>query len=701
MAKDPKKLAEVARKAAGISLEEAAKTKKTAEESKKPKPIPNANSKKWLNNIKRSQKVAKPIRDDSDRYVRYYQGDYSTKPSKRRNYDTMSVNIVYSHVEIITPAVFSGPPVIRVRPKPKVGESMEAAAVRGRNMELVINYWFKELGADAELKDAFLDSFFSHTAVEVGWETQIIEKEEIPTPAEMQVTMSPGEPEGPISNLITVRDQPFIKRRDPWDIAFDPDARVRRECGWYSVREVMRYNDFIADPRFTETAKSKVKPQLYPQDAVDADNNNWGSGKQDDKSDKEWVELYTIWDKTSRRKMIVTNGYDGFCNTDDELGEEWPYDIEYQNDVFPICIHDAKRDRHSPYSWSEFKAYEAQIVELNRIRSAIQIHVRRTLPKYIYTQSFGTRDKVSKLLNSRSDEATQVDNLEAMRPLENAEVPKDLWNFNNMAKDDLLNVSGLFEYQNESIADTATEASLIEGRAQVRKNSRSRNWEQYIVEIGAKIGMLCQQNMDTEVAIDIAGPNGIEWLNVSKKDIQGEFYFDIEPGIMEYKNEALRKQQLLKFYEISQNNPNVDQRYLISEMAEEFDLSPEDAIIPKEEMPQPPPPEPTIKIKDIDPETITNPILMNAIVVEAMKQNNVPVPPQMESLVVTGKPIDAHGGEEPQGGGPIPRGAEIPGAAPEAIPGKSANLEAMTPNGNPALPPAVGNLRDQSSGGMI
>lgn len=701
MAKDPKKLMEVARKAAGVSVEEADKAKKGLKDDKKPKPIPNANAKKWLNNVKRSKKLAKPIKDDSERYIRMYQGDYSRKPNKRVNHDTMSVNIVYSHIEIITPAVFSGPPVIKVRPKPKVGESAKEAAVRARNMELVINYWFKELGADAEFKDAFLDSFFSHTAIELGWETEVIEKEEIPTPGEQQTTMSPGEPSGPISNMVTVKDQPFLKRRDPWEVGFDPDATTRRASGFYFAEDVMRYNDFIADPRFTDACKKKIKPQLYPQDSQDAENNNTGAAKQDDKSDKEWVKLTTIWDKTSMRKMVVSEGYERFCNTDDPLGEEWPYEIEYKNDVYPICIHDAKRDRRSPYSWSEFKAYEAQIVELNRIRSAIQVHVRRSLPKYIYTQSFGSRDKVSKLLNSRSDEATQVDNLEAMRPLENAEVPKDLWQFNKMSQDDLLNISGQFEYQNNSIADTATEASLIEGRSQVRKNQRSRQWEQYVVEVGAKLGMLCQQNMDTAIAVEIAGEQGIEWLNVSKKDIEGEFYFDIEPGIMEYKNEALRKQQLLKFYEISQNNPNVDQRYLIAEMADEFDLNPEDIIIPEDKMPQPEPPEPTIKFKDIDAEILTNPLLMNAIVVEAMKQNNVPVPPALESLVVTGKPIDAHGGEVPQGGGPIPDGASVPGAAPESLPGKGAGLEAMSPNGNPNLPPAIGNLRDQSSGGML
>jgi len=276
-------------------------------------------------------------------------------------------------------------------------------------MELVINYWFKELGVDDELKDVFLDSFFGHTCAELGWETEIEEAEE-------QFTNDDGT-EGTKTVLITKKDRPFVSRRDPWNIFFDADARRRRDSRWIALEDILPYNEFLASPKFTDKAKKKVKPQSYPVDS--AEEKNW-LGREDVYSEKEWVQIFTIWDKDTRKIFVVTRGYKGFVNSDDDQGQDWPYEIDYKSDPYPFAILDAKRDRMTPYTWSEFKAYEAQMIEMNRIRSAIQIHVKRTLPKYIYTEAFGDRHQVAKVVNARSDEAVKVNNLDAMRPLEDA-----------------------------------------------------------------------------------------------------------------------------------------------------------------------------------------------------------------------------------------------------------------------------------------
>lgn len=667
------KLTEVARQQSNMSKEELANRKKANQEDK-PKPIPIANARKWLDKIKRSERIRKPFREDAERYMRYYQGDYSQRPHKKRTYEQMAVNFVYSHIEIITPAIFSGFPFIRVRPKPKVNESLSQASDRARNMELVINYWFKELAVDDELRDVLLDSFFGYAVAELGWETQIEEREE-------QFTKDDGDP-GIEKKITKIIDRPFVKREDPWNFCFEPDARIRRDVRWISKREVMPYNDFLADPRYTDKAKKKVKPQSYPMDV--AEEKNW-LGREDSYSEKEWIEINTVWDKDTRKIFVVTNGYKGFLNTDSDEGVDWPYDIEYKSDPYPFAILDAKRDRVTPYTWSEFKAYEAQMIEMNRIRSAIQIHVKRTLPKYIYTEAFGDRHTVSKVVNARSDEAVKVDNLDAMRPLEDAKIPADIYNFNTMSKEDMLNVSGLFEYQNQSIADTATEASIIEGRSQVRKSARSARWAEYVVEIAGKLGQLCQSNMTEALAIEIAGENGVEWLNVTKEDIKGEFYFDIEPGIMEYKNEALRKQQLLKFAELTDGDPNVNRRTIIGKIAKELDMVPEDVMMPQNKIPPPPPPEPSIKFKDIDPQNITDPNLKLQVVLAACLQAGIVLPPELAQLVPPPAPPP----------GPPPTD---PGAPGLSLSGKDISGNGLNPNGNPSLPPVAGNLQELASG---
>lgn len=674
-------LAEVARKQAAMSKQDmqGVKADADARKSKKQKTIPSPGPKRWLDRIEKSKKAKKAFMEDAERFMRMYQGDYSERPGRKRTQDKMSVNIIYSHVEIVTPAVFSGFPEVRVRPKPKVGESTEAAQVRAQHMKLVLAYWAKELAMDEELREVFFDTFFGMAGSELGWETVIEEIDELADNEEG----GQGEPIS-LGSIVTAKDQPFVLRRDPRDILLDSDVLRRKDCRWLALREVIGFNDFLANPAYTDKAKKKIKPQHRPSEEQE-EKKNW-LGRDEISSEREWLEIFTIWDKESRRKYVVCKGYDGYLNSDGPEGEEWPYEINYKGDTFPICIHDAKKDRFSPYSWSEFKAYEPQIVELNRIRQSIQIHVKRALPRIIFTAAAGKKDQVQKLMNSRTDEATMLENLseQAIRPFGNAEIPPDLYKFNEIAKDDLLNVSSLFEYQNESIANTATEASIIEGRSNVRKAMRTKLWEQYVVEIFAKLAQLCQQNMDEAVAIEIAGQQGVEWLHVTKDQIQGDYFFDIEPGVMEYKNEDLRKQQLLKFAELSQGDPNVNRRALLGRLADLLDLQPEDVILAPNQIPPPPPPPPTLKFKEIDLLAINDSALQNALLLTALKENGVDISPEVEAAA--GK--TALAGAPPPDGPPMPHpGPGGPGL--KAMPGGKQNL---SPNGNPSAPPVAGNM---------
>lgn len=697
--KTPSPEANIAEAASRYEKKAGAKPKKKAEKpAKKEKAIPCPGARKRLAQIKRSEKLRKPFLEDADHFFRMYQGDYS-KRGRGKGREQMSVNIIYSHVEIVTPAIFSGFPALKVRPKPKVGESTKEAESRAKSMELVINYWFKELGVDEMLRDVFLDTFFGPAFVEVGWETIIDDRQKD----------YEGENEEPIDGeqVTTIKDRPFVVRREFRNITLDSDARGPREGRWYGCEEVILWNDFQASSAYTDKAKAAVQPQLYPKGEEKENDERDG-----DTSEKEWVRIYTVWDRDAMKKYVLTDNYPGYLNSDDEDGEPWPYEMEYKDDPFPLCIHHAKRDRNTPYSWSEFRAYEPQIKELNRNRQALQIHVKASLPKYMATQALGEKQQINKLVNAKSDEITIVGNPQALMVVPVAEMPKDSYQMAVMSKEDLLDVSGLQEYQGGSLADTATEASIIEGRSKMRKTMRSKLWEQFVVEIGAKLAMLCQQNMDEAVAVEIAGPQGIEWLHVTKEQIQGEFFFDIEGGSMEYKNEAVRMQQFLKFSELMAQDQNVDKRALISKGAQMFDFQPEDILIPLDKMPPPAPPEPLIKFKDIEPLAINDPALMNQFVLTALRQNGVDVNAivdektgaeeigsngMMAKLLLAAKGAKqakiAEAGVPGSQTGPKPLspGETAPQARP-SMSGKDMAGAGANPNGNPALPPVQGNL---------
>lgn len=670
-----------------------------AEKPKRPRAIRRPNAKKWLQRIDRSLKLRERFKKESDRFTRYYEGDYYNGKTNRRAADAISVNFVFSNIETITPSIFTGFPTFRVRPRPRFGQNVKIIEANALSLERVLNYYIKKLNVRGELKEVLLDSFFSHTLMELGWETGIEERED----SAMRPDEAAGSEElgdSPGAQFVLTKDAPFVERRDPWDLVLDPDAKRRKKCRWYAVRDVLSYNDFLASDKYTEDAKIAVKPSAWPEDMGSPDD------REDEKDgEKEWVETFKIWDRENGKVLIVARGYDKFVNGEDGKGEDWPYDIDYDGDPYPFAIMDAKRDSKLPYSWSEFRAYEAQIKEQNRIRQAIGQHVKSMIPKYMYTKALGDRAKANKLMQAGADEAVMVDNLEAIKPLQHAEVPKDLYQFNIMAREDMANVSGSSDFQGQGFADTATEANILEGRGQARKSYKSKTWEEYVVEVAAKLAMLIQQNLEESVVVDIAGMDptlpsgGHQWVTISPEDIKGDFFFDIEPGSMEYKNEALRTQQQLKFVELTGNDPNVNRRKLLAKIAKSLDLEPSEVITPEDQLPQPPPPEPNVKVKPIDLEALANMAasnpaaaeLLNAFIITAAKQNGVPIPKGVEG--------PAGGPPAPGPGGPgLPPMPPMDPGMPEAS-GGGPDLNGGNPNGNPALPPVSGNTVDPNLGG--
>ncbi len=374
--------------------------------------------------------------------------------------------------------------------------------------------------------------------------------------------------------------------------------------------------------KVTDELKKLVKPTLRPEDTVE---DNWNQDKfknKDIQSDKEWVELLWIWDKeTEKRYLMTPTVKDQFL-----LEEDWPYYLCYEDDEFPVTILDGKKDLLSPYSFSEIRPIWDHINERDRVRSASLIHIKRAIPKYIGTKA-NTRAQVAKFMNSKSDEYTEMNNPQALMLAPVANNPPELQVWDAQLKDDLMNISGLFEFQANSIANTATEASLIQGRADVRKKKRTTEVEHFVVTCLAKLGMLCQQFQDESVAIAIDSEDqDTSWLNLNKEQIQGDFRYEIEPGIMEYKNEALQKQQVLKYAEIMKGNPHVDQRKLAVALSKVFDFSSQDILLPLDQLPKPPPPEPTITFKPIDLMEIPVAVDQIAIVNAAMEQNGVQIP---------------------------------------------------------------------------
>lgn len=606
----------------------------------------------WAERIERSKKSQEGVRREAFQFLRAYQGDYSVSGKRRKNVyrDEMNVNMVYAMVELITPSIYTGQPSIVVFPKRQEFEQ-GAHLYQG-----VINYWLTELDAAGEFGRAIFDSFFGYAAIEVGWhyETKIFKTKQqkltILDDGSQQINMEDVDEEK------VLKDQPYLKWRDPFDVLFDPDVPRRKDGRFQIIRDIVTYQFFLSMPDVSVEMKQKVRPSHRPDDEYKRDMED--GMKRELKSDEEWVELYWIWDRESEMKYLWTPQV-----TDEYLSvQPWPYEINYKDDPFPVTILDGKTDPRNPYTFSEIRPLWDHIVERNRLRTAANIHMKRSLPKYIYSKQAGTRSQVAKFFNSRIDEATEMNNPDGLKIAPVAPFPPELYKWDEILKEDFLNISSLSEYQNEQLADTATEASIIEGRSTIRKGQKRKMIEQFIVANAAKLGMLCQQFMDKQQAIMIEGNEGASWINVSKEQIQGEFAYDIEPGIMEPKNEMLHRQQVLKYGEIMASNPQVDQRNLAIEITKAFGLPAEKMLQPEQVVQQnqqaaQEAEEDKTRFKDMDIDQIPDPNIKARVVMHLlekmgiditqlpMKQNGNPQQGPQVPSDMAGMPVEPHGGQ--------------------------------------------------------
>lgn len=578
---------------------------------------------RWIERYERSKKMQKPFLDDSTQFRRAYLGDYSRKKGHRVLEDKMSVNFIYQYAETVQPYIFAGQPKVFVKPK------MPQYEPTALNMQENINYWAKELNTYDEFDEACFDSFFGHAAVEVGWDYQTELREQ---PVDEPMTMSDGSPAlhpdtgEPMTQSVMKqqefvrKDRPFLRRRNPFDIYFDPDTPRRKDSRYMIVRDVVTHEYFLGMSEIPQDLKDKVKPNLRP-DQTSEDAEMYYTLARDNKSDSEWVELLTIWDKEHELKIIISPQY-----KDEPLAvSRWPYEMDYEEDPFPVTIYDGKRDFMSPYTFSEFRPVWDHILEINRVRTAFLIHMKRSLPKYMYNKATGTRAQMSKLMSSRSDEASELNNPEGLKIVPTAPMPQELFAWEQMLQKDIENVSSLYEYQGENNANTATEASIVQSHADVRKTAKSNRFQKFVTTCLGKMGQLCQQFQDEKVAISIANGQGdTHWLHVSKEEIQGEFAFEMEPGTIEYHNEMMERQQVLQYAQMMANNPNVDQRKMAIKITEAFGFHPDDILMSQQQMQQnQKPPEPTIKFAPINITDIPAALAQAEIVKAAMQQNQV------------------------------------------------------------------------------
>ena len=490
------------------------------------------------------------------RMVDLYRGKHW--PKTTGNEDLIAVNIAFSTVNVIAPAVSVNHPKIVVVPNKPEDED------RAAFVEAVVNHLWRHHDFRTPFRRSVKDFLiFGHGWLKVGWnfleqERQLgeAERDELFAEATLEsdvFAMENPEMAGdlpdydqmlasvPSTSMTVVEDQPFVERVSPYDIYIDPEATCVEDAKWIAQRMVVSLEEAKKDKRYKPSARKNLEatsilnPMFAPTDRQET--NMYLRGVI------ERTVIYEFYDIANNTISVLAK------DTDEFLVDPMPMPYAYGQPFVMLRNYDVP-DHF--YPMGDLEAIESLQLELDKTRSQLMNARKRYARKYLYHErSFGPEGREA--LES-DDDGRLVPVVDENKPLSEVVVPMpqiplspEIYNLSSIIEQDINTVSGVSEYARGSMPEirrTATEASIIADAQNARAADKLATIEIGIGHLARRVIQLMQQYMTGEQMAQVSAAGG-ETLFVpySRDDIVGEYDFSVEGGSTQPMNETIRKQQ--------------------------------------------------------------------------------------------------------------------------------------------------------------
>jgi hypothetical protein len=515
----------------------------------------------WHQRLERSRKWRQPEEEKWKRYIRFAKGKFFDQAT---NTDQIAVNLVHPHIRIIIPSIYSKNPDIMVVARQK--KWVEQAKV----MERLLRYLIHELGLKEEMKTCLLDAILiGHSWMKTGYQTDF-EKEDTEQPLvkkvfdQLKAALS-GDQSGyseestyylqPDERIVSER--PWALRVSPFDVTVPALSSNRHDLPWISHMTVRRLQDVKDTPYFKNT--SDLKPSSRATEVLLNRSGKARRAAESYSSDPmdEYVIIEEIWDCSEGCIYTLAEDHPDALEVKPNeytfLDSRHPFEMlgfNFIPDVF--------------YPLSEIEPWEPQLHELNDIRTQQCIHRKRYNRRYVYVEGEFTPAALEQLQNGEDGAlipTTAEDARAAVVPVQDANLPTDVYQTEQNIKRDITTIGGITDYQRGSAAQgakSATEASIVEAHSNLRSEERLDVVSTFAQRIIRNLGMICQNFMDQEQVFPIVGDDAILWAKVDKKAIQGEMMFGVVYGSSAAVNRDVEKQQILQAYEMLAQDPLYD-----------------------------------------------------------------------------------------------------------------------------------------------
>ena len=474
------------------------------------------------------------------------------------NEDLIAVNLAFSTVNVIAPAVSVNHPKIVVTPNQPEDED------RAAFVEAVVNHLWRHHDFRKPFRRSVKDFLiFGHGWLKVGWnfveqertlsdterdellidavgETDMFAMEnpvmagDLPTDEQMAASI-------PETAMMVVEDQPFIERVSPYDIYIDPEATCIEDAQWICQRIVRPLEEAKKDKRYKASARknlgadSVLNPMFTPSDR-----------EQQDQYLQDIVDrtvIFEFYDIVNNKMSVLAQ------NGEEFLVDPIPMPYAYGQPFVMLRNYDVP---DYFYPMGDLEAIESLQEELDKTRSQLVNARKRYARKYLFHErSFGPEGREALEADEDGRLVPVVDENKSLNevviPMPQTPLSPEIYNYSAIIEQDINTVSGVSEYARGSMPEirrTATEASIIADAQNARAADKLAIIEIGIGHLARRVIQLMQQFMTGEQMAQVADRGGENlFVPFERDDIIGEYDFSVEGGSTQPMNETIRKQQ--------------------------------------------------------------------------------------------------------------------------------------------------------------
>lgn len=522
-------------------------------------------------------------RDKWRRFIDLYAGDHW--PRRLTDQERITVNLVFSVINVIVPSITHQFPRITVSPEDP--ESEAAAEIS----EWVINSEWKRLDVQPEVAEAVKDGLIVGTGwVKCGWRRTVQSRPRSYSERQSEFEKAKKERDDysertgdrksppsdrdvfesiPTTQSVVAHDDIFVERLSPFDVFVDPDATDLKDARFIFQRVVKSIDEVLGNPKYDAKVMKRLKPDTYSGSYTHDDD----PFKQDNRrklgDDAKRVTLYEFWDIANRSFCVYAEGLD-----EPLYGPTaWPYDFL----PFYVFRNYSVPDRF--FGLGEVEMIESLQRELNKTRSQ-QINQRRQFHrKGIFKENAFYPQHLDELRSDRDGVFVPVrGNVpleEALKLLTPPNVDSQLYQMSDVIKSDISEITAISEYERGQLPDirrTATEASIIESASSARSQAKLAQVERLMAQIAEGILGLMREFYTEDRAVRAVGAKGKLWIKYNGDLIDGDYKIQVEGGSTQPRNDAVRKKEAQDLFQLLAGHPNVNQEELVKTVLRAYRL---------------------------------------------------------------------------------------------------------------------------------